>query len=69
MPSLPDVIILCGGAGTRLRSVTGDVPKGMANVAGRPFLELLRDRLHHRFGDEVGIGTDLPAVGDDEISL
>ncbi len=40
MLSAPDAIILCGGAGLRLRSVTG-APKSMASVAGRPFLELL----------------------------
>jgi mannose-1-phosphate guanylyltransferase len=40
MPSPPDAIILCGGAGLRLRTVTG-APKSMASVAGRPFLELL----------------------------
>lgn len=40
MLSAPDAIILCGGAGLRLRSVTG-APKSMANVGGRPFLELL----------------------------
>jgi len=40
MRSAPDTIILCGGAGVRLRSVTG-APKSMATVAGRPFLELL----------------------------
>lgn len=40
MRSAPDAIILCGGAGLRLRSVTG-APKSMASVAGRPFLELL----------------------------
>ncbi len=31
-------IILAGGFGTRLRAVSGDVPKPMAMVAGRPFL-------------------------------
>jgi len=45
MPDLPDAVILCGGAGTRLRSVTGDGPKSMATVAGRPFLELLLRQL------------------------
>ncbi len=34
-----DVIILAGGLGTRLRSVVSDVPKCMAPVASRPFLE------------------------------
>lgn len=41
------VVILAGGLGTRLRPVLSDRPKGLAPVAGRPFLqiqiELLRD--------------------------
>jgi NDP-sugar pyrophosphorylase family protein len=41
MPNLPDAIILCGGAGVRLRDITGTGPKVMAKVAGRPFLQLL----------------------------
>ena len=41
MPDIPNAIILCGGAGLRLRSVIGEAPKGMAMVAGRPFLEIL----------------------------
>lgn len=36
-----DAIILAGGLGTRLRSVVSDVPKPMAPVRGRPFLEHL----------------------------
>lgn len=36
-------IILAGGLGTRLRSVVADVPKPMAPINGRPFLELLMD--------------------------
>jgi NDP-sugar pyrophosphorylase family protein len=43
--SMPDAILLCGGAGLRLRSVIGNAPKGMADVAGRPFLELLLGQL------------------------
>lgn len=34
-------IVLAGGLGTRLRSVVADVPKPMAPVNGRPFLEHL----------------------------
>lgn len=34
-------IILAGGFGTRLQSVVNDVPKSMAEVAGKPFLEYL----------------------------
>ena len=36
-----DVIILCGGLGTRLRAVLDDRPKPMAPIDGRPFLDLI----------------------------
>ena len=36
-------LILAGGFGSRLQSVVSDVPKPMASVAGRPFLEHLLD--------------------------
>jgi NDP-sugar pyrophosphorylase family protein len=42
---LTEVIILCGGAGLRLRPVTGTGPKSMANISGRPFIEILVDQL------------------------
>lgn len=37
--------MLAGGFGTRLRPVVHDVPKPMAPVAGRPFLEIVLSRL------------------------
>jgi D-glycero-alpha-D-manno-heptose 1-phosphate guanylyltransferase len=40
-----DVIILAGGLGTRLASVVSDVPKPMAPVAGRPFLDFILQKL------------------------
>lgn len=40
-----DALILCGGLGTRLRPVLGDLPKALAPVEGRPFLERLLERL------------------------
>ena len=40
-----EAIILAGGLGTRLRSRLTDLPKAMAPIAGRPFLEYLLDRL------------------------
>jgi D-glycero-alpha-D-manno-heptose 1-phosphate guanylyltransferase len=50
MHKQPDAIVLCGGAGLRLRSVIGDSAKGMAEIGGRPFLELLfRQLLRHGF--------------------
>jgi NDP-sugar pyrophosphorylase family protein len=40
-----DALILCGGLGTRLRPALGDLPKALAPVGGRPFLERLLERL------------------------
>jgi NDP-sugar pyrophosphorylase family protein len=45
MPIVADAIVLCGGAGLRLRSVTGDGPKSLAKIGGRPFLEILLSQL------------------------
>jgi D-glycero-alpha-D-manno-heptose 1-phosphate guanylyltransferase len=36
-----EAIVLAGGFGMRLREVVSDLPKPMAPVAGRPFLEIL----------------------------
>lgn len=38
-----EAVILAGGLGTRLRPMISDVPKPMAPVNGRPFLEYLLD--------------------------
>lgn len=38
-------VILAGGQGTRLKSVIHEIPKPMAPVNGRPFLEFLVSRL------------------------
>jgi D-glycero-alpha-D-manno-heptose 1-phosphate guanylyltransferase len=40
-----DAIVLAGGFGTRLRQVVPDLPKPMAPVGGRPFLEVLLTQL------------------------
>jgi D-glycero-alpha-D-manno-heptose 1-phosphate guanylyltransferase len=39
------VVVLAGGLGTRLRSVTGDTPKPLVKILGRPFLDYLLDHL------------------------
>jgi len=57
MPSSPDAFILCGGAGLRLRSVTGDAPKSMATIAGRPFLEFLLLQLKRSGFSRVILGV------------
>jgi NDP-sugar pyrophosphorylase family protein len=40
-----DVLILCGGYGSRLQPLISDRPKGMALIGGRPFLDILVDEL------------------------
>ena len=57
MRSVPDAIILCGGAGTRVRSLTSG-PKAMMLVGGRPFLEALLRQLRR-----WGIQRAVLAVG------
>lgn len=46
-------IVLAGGFGTRLRQVVRDVPKPMAPVAGRPFLEILLSSLADKGFEQV----------------
>jgi len=42
-----DAIILCGGQGTRLASIVADVPKPLAPVSEKPFLDYLLAFLSH----------------------
>ncbi len=51
-------IILCGGLGTRLRPIVSDVPKTMADIRGRPFLEYLLAQLR-----SSGIGQAVLCAG------
>ncbi len=40
-----DVVILCGGLGTRLREISPDMPKALMPFAGRPFIDILIESL------------------------
>ena len=51
-------IVLCGGLGTRLRSVVSDVPKVMAPINGKPFLEYLINYIR-----KFNIGDIILSVG------
>lgn len=46
-------IVLCGGLGTRLGTLTRDMPKPMMMVAGRPFLSYVLDQLAAAKVDEI----------------
>jgi D-glycero-alpha-D-manno-heptose 1-phosphate guanylyltransferase len=58
LPSNLQAVVLCGGAGRRLRSVVPDRPKCLAPIGERPFLEYLLLRL--RLG---GVTSACLAVG------
>jgi NDP-sugar pyrophosphorylase family protein len=51
------IVILCGGLGTRLKSVVRDVPKVLAEINGRPFLAHLLDRLCGQGAREILLST------------
>ncbi len=51
-------VILAGGLGTRLRSVVPDLPKPMAPINGRPFLEYQLD-----YWISQGVGRFVVSVG------
>lgn len=53
----PAVVILCGGLGTRLRSIVSDRPKVLAPIHGRPFLDYLLRYLEREGVDEVVLST------------
>lgn len=44
-PISPPVVVLAGGFGTRLREVVPELPKVLAPIRGRPFLEYVLDSL------------------------
>ena len=65
-----EAVVLAGGFGTRLRSVVSDVPKPMAQVAGRPFLELLLAHLAragHRLFERLLGGLGVQGQSDGHI--
>ncbi len=43
IPGKIDVVLLCGGLGTRLKKVVHDRPKPMAEINDHPFLDILID--------------------------
>lgn len=48
------VVILCGGAGTRLAELTEVVPKPMVHIGGRPILwHIMKTYSHHGFDEFI----------------
>ncbi|HUK22892.1 MAG TPA: sugar phosphate nucleotidyltransferase [Gemmatimonadales bacterium] len=60
----PDVVVLAGGLGTRIRGVLGGTPKVLAPVHDRPFLALLLDLVQRSGGRRVilAVGHQAGAV-------
>ena len=52
-----EVIILSGGFGTRLNTVIKDIPKVMAPINNKPFLEYILDILNEQKIDKVILAT------------
>ncbi|MBI5084138.1 MAG: nucleotidyltransferase family protein [Acidobacteria bacterium] len=44
---MPNAVILAAGRGTRLKSVTGDLPKPLLHLHGRPLLDYVLSNLRH----------------------
>jgi NDP-sugar pyrophosphorylase family protein len=55
------VLILAGGIGSRLRAVVSDVPKPLASVAGKPFLQWHLEFLRKQGIREIVISTGYKA--------
>jgi len=48
------VVILCGGKGTRLRELTEDIPKPLVEIGGKPILwHIMKIYSHHGFNDFI----------------
>ena len=56
-----EVVVLAGGAGKRLRGVVSDVPKPMAPVGGKPFLDLVLSSLENKGIREVVLSVGYKA--------
>ena len=54
---LKEAIILAGGFGTRLQAVVSDVPKPMAPINNKPFLNYVFDYLKHYHIEHVVLST------------
>ena len=59
---LPDAIILCGGKGRRLKSVTGTLPKVLVEINGRPFLDYLIQYLQSQKAGRIILSTGYAAA-------
>ena len=53
-----DTLILCGGKGTRLKSIVNDKPKILAEINGIPFIEYLLNYL-----DKEGVTRTILCTG------
>lgn len=62
----PDVLILCGGLGTRIRRINSQVPKVLLPINGKPFLYILLNQLIKQHFNRIilGIGYQADAVKD-----
>jgi len=65
LSALDQVVIPCGGPGLRLKSKTGDVPKVLTSIGGRPLLAHLLDDLQAAGAGQVLL---LAGLGGEQVS-
>jgi glucose-1-phosphate cytidylyltransferase len=46
--AINQVVILCGGRGTRLKPMTDDIPKALVKLNGRPILDYILEFYHQK---------------------
>ena len=75
------IIILCGGFGTRLKSVSGETPKSLVKVNGIPFIEIILTNLirigfksfifslHYKYDDFIDFIKKLEKKFNDEFKF
>ena len=54
---LPDVLILCGGKGTRFKEVSNNLPKSLALINGEPLISIILKHLIKQNCKRIVLGT------------
>tara|TARA_A100001011_G_scaffold391868_2_gene478232 strand:+ start:1985 stop:2683 length:699 start_codon:yes stop_codon:yes gene_type:complete len=57
-----DIVILCGGRGSRLSELTGKTPKPLIKVNGIPMIKYILDQIDYKFFKNVYICTGYKSI-------
>lgn len=56
-----DALLLCGGVGSRLREISGDLPKPLLHVGSKPLIQYSLDNLEARYIRRLIFAVDYQA--------